>query len=100
MATTNAICSVFILGATLTSMFALAMTLPIHETETPLEAASLTSMMLTFGFCIGSLVPSLVGIARDYSGSYTLPFVGLVVASASMVILSALLGFFVQNKSH
>jgi CP family cyanate transporter-like MFS transporter len=89
-----------ILGMALTSMFALAMTLPIHETETPLEAASLTSMMLTFGFCIGSLVPSLVGIARDYSGSYTLPFTGLVVASASMVLLSALLGFFVQAKSH
>ena len=83
-----------ILGIALTSMFALAMTLPIHETETPLEAASLTSMMLTFGFCIGSLVPSLVGIARDFSGSYTFPFTGLVIASATMVVLSALFGSF------
>ena len=87
-----------ILGMSLTSMFALAMTLPIHESETPLEAASLTSMMLTFGFCLGSLAPSLVGVARDYSGSYTLPFSGLVVASASMVLLSALLGIFVKDK--
>ena len=89
-----------ILGMSLTSMFALAMTLPIHETDTPLEAASLTSMMLTFGFCLGSLAPFLVGIARDYSGSYTSPFTGLIVASASMVLLSALLGFFEQSKGH
>lgn len=86
-----------ILGMALTSMFALAVTLPIHETKTPLEAASLTSMMLTFGFCLGSLAPSLVGIARDYSGSYTLPFSGLVIASASMVLLSGLLGFFIKR---
>ncbi len=87
-----------ILGVSLTSMFALAMILPIHEAETPFEAASLTSMMLTFGFCFGSLAPFLVGIARDYSGSYISPFSGLVVASASMVLISILLGFFVKNN--
>lgn len=86
-----------VLGMALTSMFAIGMVLPIHETETPLEAASLTSMMLTVGFCLGSFVPSLVGIARDYSGSYTLPFSGLVMASASMVLLSAVLGIFLKK---
>ena len=81
-----------VLGVALTSMFALALTLPIHQTETPLEAASLTSMMLTFGFCIGSLAPFLMGIARDMSGGYMLPFSGLVVASGTMVLLSVLFG--------
>ncbi len=81
-----------ILGVALTSMFALAMTLPIQESETPLEAASLTSMMLSVGFCLGSLAPSLVGVTRDLSGSYTQPFVALAAASGTMVLLSALLG--------
>lgn len=88
-----------ILGIALSSMFALAMTLPIHETKTPLEAVSLTSMMLTFGFCLGSFAPSLLGIARDISGSYTLPFSGLAMASAVMVLLSVLLGFLDRQQA-
>jgi MFS transporter, CP family, cyanate transporter len=84
------ICS--ILGVALTCMFTLALTLPIQETDTPLEAASLTSMMLTFGYCLGSFAPALAGMARDISGSYTLPFSGIVLAGIAMVLLSALLG--------
>lgn len=87
-----------IAGMALTSMFALSLTLPIHEAKTPLQAASLTSMMLTFGFGLGSFAPSLAGIARDLSGSYVLPFGGLAVASAIMVLLSALLGYLDRNK--
>lgn len=85
------ICS--FLGMALTGMFALALTLPIQQTATPLQAASLTSMMLTFGFCIGSFAPSLVGIARDSSGSYVLAFSGLAVVSAVMVVLSGVFGY-------
>ena len=88
-----------IVGIALTSMFALSLTLPIHEADTPLEAASLTSMMLTFGFGLGSFAPSLAGIARDVSGSYVLPFIGLAIASALMVLLSALLGFLDRQQS-
>lgn len=87
------------LGAALTGMFALALTLPIQQTDTPLQAASLTSMMLTFGFCIGSLAPSLVGIARDNSDSYMLPFSGLVFVSAVMVLLSILYGYLDSKPS-
>ncbi|MFT6366998.1 MAG: CP family cyanate transporter-like MFS transporter [Halioglobus sp.] len=88
-----------IAGMALTSMFALSLTLPIHEAETPLEAASLTSMMLTFGFGLGSFAPSLAGIARDVSGSYVLPFTVLAAASAIMVLLSALLGYLDRKKA-
>jgi MFS transporter, CP family, cyanate transporter len=87
------------LGMALTGMFALALTLPIQQTDTPLQAASLTSMMLTFGFCIGSFAPSLVGIARDHSGSYVLAFSGLAVVSAAMVLLSLLFGYFERPSS-
>lgn len=82
------------LGTALTGMFALALTLPIKQTETPLQAASLTSMMLTFGFCLGSIAPSLIGIARDNSSSYVWPFTGLVVASVVMLLLSIVFGYF------
>ncbi|WNO59409.1 CynX/NimT family MFS transporter [Rheinheimera sp. MMS21-TC3] len=86
-------------GMALTGMFAISLTLPVQQTDTPIQAASLTSMMLTFGFCLGSLAPAIVGVLRDRSDNYILPFSGLVVAALVMVLLSILFGCFEQSSN-
>lgn len=80
-----------LLGVAVSGTFALALALPMLETDTPAAAANLTSMMLSFGYLIASFLPSLLGVIRDVSGDYSLAFTALAGLAFIMVIISALL---------
>jgi len=79
------------LGTSTAGTFALALALPVLETESPQQAASLTAMMLCAGYLLGGGVPSLVGIGRDISADYAWPFTFLAALSGLMVAISLLL---------
>lgn len=76
------------LGVALSSSFALALILPMYEVQTPTEVSRWTAMMLSVGYCLACLMPLLVGLLRDLSGSYRAPFLVLTLMAAAMLLLT------------
>lgn len=85
---------VSLLGITTSGTFALALALPVMESDSPQSASQLSSMMSSFGYIVGGVTPSLVGIGRDITHSFEWPMTFLSVLSFSMVIIA----LFLQNK--
>ena len=52
-------------------MFPLVMTLPVDVGSRPAVVAAVAGMMLGVGYTIGALAPTLLGAARDLTGTYT-----------------------------
>lgn len=82
---------VSILGITTSGTFALALALPVLESDSPQEASQLSSMMSFFGYIIGGVAPTLIGIGRDVTHSFEWPFTVLFGLSVCMVIISIFL---------
>ena len=59
--------------------FGLGLVLPVLRGRGPYAVASLTAMTLSVGYLIASLGPSLLGLAHDVSGRWSLVLVLLVV---------------------
>jgi MFS transporter, CP family, cyanate transporter len=53
------------------TMFPLVMTLPVDIGKTPAVVAAVTGMMLGVGYTIGAIAPTVLGAARDLTGTYT-----------------------------
>jgi len=85
---------VSLLGITTSGTFALALALPVMESNSPQSASQLSSMMSSFGYIVGGITPSLVGIGRDLTHSFEWPMTFLSVLSFSMVIIA----LFLRNK--
>lgn len=79
------------LGICTSGTFALALALPVLESESPHKASQLSSMMSLFGYLLGGLTPSFIGISRDFTGDFSWPFTLLSVLSGCMVIIAFLL---------
>lgn len=80
-----------LLGISTSGTFALALSLPVLESNSPEEASQLSSMMSFFGYILGGVAPSLIGIFRDITLSFEWPFTFLTVLSICMVIISLFL---------
>ena len=52
-------------------MFPLVMTLPVDVGSRPAAVAAIAGMMLGVGYTIGAIAPTLLGAARDLTGTYT-----------------------------
>ena len=76
-----------LLGIALSSSFALALILPMYEANSPLEVSRWTAMMLSVGYTLACLMPLLVGVLRDLSGGYRLPFTVLALMPAAMLLV-------------
>ena len=76
-----------LLGIALSSAFALALILPMYEANSPLEVSRWTAMMLSVGYTLACLMPLLVGVLRDLSGGYRLPFTVLALMPAAMLLV-------------
>jgi CP family cyanate transporter-like MFS transporter len=85
---------VSLLGITTSGTFALALALPVMESDSPQSASQLSSMMSSFGYIVGGVTPSLVGIGRDITHSFEWPMTFLSILSFSMVIIA----LFLRNK--
>jgi len=77
-----------LLGIALSSSFALALILPMYEVNSPLEVSRWTAMMLSVGYTLACVMPLLVGLLRDLSGSYRLPFTVLALMAAVMLLVT------------
>lgn len=77
-----------LLGVALSGSFALALILPMYEVSTPLDVSRWTAMMLSVGYMLACLTPLLVGLLRDLSGSYRLPFLVLAAMAAAMLLVT------------
>lgn len=80
-----------LLGIALSGSFALALILPMYEANTPVEVSRWTAMMLSVGYTLACLMPLLVGVLRDLSGGYRLPFTVMTLMAAAMLLLTPLL---------
>lgn len=77
-----------LLGIALSGSFALALILPMYEANSPIEVSRWTAMMLSVGYCLACLMPLLVGLLRDLSGGYRLPFTVMTLMAAAMLLLT------------
>ena len=77
-----------LLGIALSGSFALALILPMYEVNTPLDVSRWTAMMLSVGYLLACLMPLLVGLLRDLSGSYRLPFTVMACMAAGMLLVT------------
>lgn len=81
-----------LIGFGLGGSFALSLVLPLYEAGTPLAVSRWTAMMLFTGYSLACLTPILTGLARDFSGSYRLPFGVLTCLAVLMTLIAWLLG--------
>jgi CP family cyanate transporter-like MFS transporter len=80
-----------LLGLGVGFYFPLALTLPVDVSGDPVEAASISALMLLAGYLIASVAPVLFGLIRDATGGFDGVVVGFVVVAALMVPLPLLL---------
>src|SRR5690606_32133588 len=77
-----------LLGVALSGALALALIRPMYEANSPIEVSRWTAMMLSVGYCLACLMPLLVGLLRDLSGGYRLPFTVMTLMAAAMLLLT------------
>jgi MFS transporter, CP family, cyanate transporter len=76
---------VAVVGLSLGSLFALAMTLSVAATGSPGEASALASMQLGVGYTMAAVAPFALGSLRDATGSFA---AGLWVVAAIAVLVA------------
>ena len=81
-----------LLGLGTGGLFALALTLPLDDADSPQEAGALTAMMFCGGYLIAGSGPFVIGAVRDASGSYRGAFTWLMGVSAVVALLALGLG--------
>lgn len=80
----------FILGASLSGLFPIGLMLPLDEARNNREANEWSSMVLSGGFMMSAILPLVIGIVFDASGShdYTkIIFVGLFILMFLSIVL-------------
>lgn len=80
-----------LLGLTLGGLFPLALLLPLDETTDAKEANAWTAMVQTGGFIMGGLVPLVIGILYDWSGTHRLTYYVMLALIVAMFIVTFLL---------
>jgi CP family cyanate transporter-like MFS transporter len=75
-------------GASTGSLLVLSLKLPLDLYESAAEVASLSGLMLAFGYWTGGTAPFVLGILRDASGTFNTSFAALGVVSLALVVIS------------
>ena len=65
---------VVVLGLGIGGLFPLALTLPLDYSADPEEAARLTAMAFFVGYIVAAVGQVEVGVLRDATGGYAIPF--------------------------
>lgn len=66
--------AVFIIGIVLSGLFPIGLLLPLDEARNDEEANSWSSMVLSGGFMISSIIPILIGYCYDVTGNHTFTY--------------------------
>ena len=86
-----------LLGITLGGLFPLALLLPLDETADAKEANAWTAMVQTGGYIMSGLVPLLIGILYDWSGTHKITFYVILALIVAMFIVTFMLN---KKASH
>ncbi|MGC6767657.1 CynX/NimT family MFS transporter [Enterococcus sp. LJL51] len=70
-------------------LFPIAMLLPLQSSSNAVEASIWTSLVQAFGYIIGGIIPSIIGLLVDQSGSYSFLF-WFVAAGTILLLLTGL----------
>lgn len=73
-------------------LFSLGLTLPIDEAKNIKEASILAAMTQSVGFVFAALGPFFVGLVRDYTGSFTVAIIGMMVIVIAMILIQIKIG--------
>lgn len=68
-------------------MFILILSLPFYEVDNANEVASWTAMILSIGYLISAIIPTIFGFLKDITGSYHGVMWGLFGVSTMMTVL-------------
>ena len=80
---------VLIGGGFLGAMFTIVMTLPLDVSRDATKVAPVVGLMMTVGYCLMALMPSLLGAVRDATGSFTVSL--WMIVAACLPLLAACL---------
>ena len=75
-----------VLGIALSGLFPIGLLLPLQEAQTDAEANSFSSMVLSGGFMMSAIVPLLIGIVYDVTGTHFVSKWMLIVLCVLMFI--------------
>ncbi|WP_098060151.1 CynX/NimT family MFS transporter [Sporosarcina koreensis] len=81
-----------LMGIPLGGMFPIALVLPLDETESAAETNSWTAMMQTGGYVIGGLLPLVIGVLYDLTGTHQVTISLFAAMFVGMIILAVLIG--------
>lgn len=76
-------------------LFPLALLLPLQQSYSVSETSGWTSMMQSFGYLIGGILPIIMGTIIDKTGAIFSNFWVMGMMAVSLIILSL---FFSKNK--
>lgn len=67
--------AVFMIGIVLSGLFPIGLLLPLDEARNHVEANSWSSMVLSGGFMMSSIIPIVIGYGYDVTGNHTFTYV-------------------------
>ncbi|MFY0519867.1 CynX/NimT family MFS transporter [Lysinibacillus sp. UGB7] len=77
--------AVFIIGIVLSGLFPIGLLLPLDEARNHEEANSWSSMVLSGGFMMSSIIPILIGYCYDLTGNHTFTYVIFIVLMLGII---------------
>ncbi len=83
--------AVFIIGFVLSGLFPIGLLLPLDEARNDEEANSWSSMVLSGGFMISSMIPILIGYCYDKTGNHTFTYMIFILLMLGILATTMML---------
>ncbi|MGE7909555.1 CynX/NimT family MFS transporter [Lysinibacillus xylanilyticus] len=83
--------AVLIIGIVLSGLFPIGLLLPLDEARNDEEANSWSSMVLSGGFMISSIIPILIGYCYDVTGNHTFTYIIFLILMMGIIATTIML---------
>jgi len=83
--------AVLIIGIVLSGLFPIGLLLPLDEARNDEEANSWSSMVLSGGFMISSIIPILIGYCYDLTGNHTFTYMIFLILMMGIIATTIML---------
>ncbi|MFJ8516967.1 MFS transporter [Lysinibacillus xylanilyticus] len=83
--------AVLIIGIVLSGLFPIGLLLPLDEARNDEEANSWSSMVLSGGFMISSIIPILIGYCYDVTGNHTFTYMIFLILMMGIIATTIML---------
>ncbi|MFJ7886990.1 CynX/NimT family MFS transporter [Lysinibacillus xylanilyticus] len=83
--------AVLIIGIVLSGLFPIGLLLPLDEARNDEEANSWSSMVLSGGFMISSVIPILIGYCYDVTGNHTFTYMIFLILMMGIIATTIML---------